>query len=303
MARIIQAVPNFSEGRRGEVVDKLLEPFRRHEDCRLLDYHADPDHNRLVVTVVGEPGAVVDALFTAITQAASLIDMNEHRGSHPRVGATDVVPLIPVEGVTMQDCVALADALARRVAEELHIPVYLYEEAAKLPHRRDLAAVRRGEFEGLKESIGEPERRPDYGPSQLHPTAGATVIGARQHLVAYNVYLRTSDVGVARRIARAVRASGGGFVNVKAIGLPVEGDMVQVSMNLTDFQRTPIYRAFDFVRREAEQQGVQVAKSEIVGLVPQTALIDAARYYLRLRDFSPDEQVLERRLLEHLGDD
>ncbi len=296
MMRIIEAVPNFSEGRRGEVVERILDAFRGRKDCQLLDHHADADHNRLVVTVVGEPEDVVEACFTAAGVAADLIDMDRHTGSHPRIGATDVIPLLPVQGVNMKECVEMAQALGERLATELGIPIYLYEEAAQRPERRSLEVIRRGEYERLKEEISLLHRQPDFGPNQMHPKAGATVVGARQPLIAYNVYLRTTDVSVAKDIARAVRGSSGGFVNVKAIGLDVEGDSVQVSMNLTDFRRTPVHRVFEFIKREAMHRGVVVSRSEIVGLLPQAALISAARYYLRLTDFAPSEQILERRL-------
>jgi len=292
--RLIEAVPNFSEGRNQETVEKILEVFRAVDGCHLLDAHADGDHNRLVVTVVGEPGPVTEACLAAGKRAAELIDMDEHTGSHPRIGATDVVPLVPVRDVTMKECVALAEELGERFADELGIPVYLYEKAARKPGRRKLENIRRGEYETLKEEIDQPERRPDFGPAEM-PSAGATVVGARQPLVAYNIYLNTEDVGVANVIARAVRGSSGGFANVKAIGLEVD-EGVQVSMNLTNFRSTPIHRVFEFVRREAEQRGVTVESSEIVGLLPEEALIAAARYYLRLAGFDPDEQILEYRI-------
>ncbi len=295
--QLIEAVPNFSEGRNEDIVEEILDVFRGTDGCHLLDAHRDADHNRLVVTVVGEPDPVVKACFSAGRRAAELIDMDEHSGSHPRIGATDVVPLIPVRDVTMKECVQMAEELAERFAEELGIPVYLYEEAARRPGRRRLESIRRGEYETLKEEINRPEREPDYGPTEL-PRAGATVIGARQPLVAYNIYLRTEDADIAKDIARAVRGSSGGFTNVKAIGLEVDGDRVQVSMNLTNFRSTPIHRAFEFVRREAEQRGVLVESSEIVGLLPQEALISTARYYLRLDDFDPSDQILEYRLAD-----
>ncbi len=294
--KLIEAVPNFSEGRRSEVIERIMDVFYAQDDCTVLDYHADADHNRLVVTVLGEPESVCEACFSAAGQAAELIDMREHQGSHPRIGATDVVPLIPIEDVSMKDCVKMAEELGARIADELEIPVYLYEEAARKPHRRRLENIRRGEYEGLVEAISEPERRPDFGPDEVHPSAGATVVGARQALIAYNVYLRTDDLSVARQIARDVRESSGGLVNVKAIGLEVEGEGVQVSMNLTDFRKTPIHRVYEFIKREARHCGVGVYRSEIVGLVPREALLAAARYYLNLDGFAPDEQVLERRL-------
>lgn len=294
--QIIQAVPNFSEGRNGEVIDRIVREFDR-EGCQLLDHSADGDHNRLVVTVVGEPDGVVEACFAAARKAAELINMDEHSGSHPRIGATDVIPLIPIRDVTMKECVEMARSLGERLAEELGIPIYLYEEAAERPGRRNLANIRRGEYEGLKEKISEPARRPDFGPTRM-PSAGATVVGARHPLIAYNVYLNTDDVNVASDIAKVIRGSSGGFVNVKAIGLEVEGGAVQVSMNLTNFRRTAVHRVFEFIKREAEHRGVTVDRSEVVGVIPQAALVDAARYYLRLTQFVPAEQILEYRLSE-----
>ena len=295
---LIQAVPNFSEGRCKETVEEILSVFRLQSDCKTLDQHADGDHNRLVVTVLGDPESLAEACFAATKKASELIDMEEHTGSHPRIGAADVVPLIPIEGVSMRDCVQMAEDLGQRIAEELNIPVYLYEEAAKKPSRQKLENIRRGEYEGLKEEIGSDERAPDFGPLQMHPRAGATVVGARQALIAYNVYLRTDDLSIARQIARDVRASNGGFVNVKAIGLEVQGEGVQVSMNLTDYRKTPIHRVYEFIKREAAHRGVGVEKSEIVGLIPQAALQAVAEYYLNLDDFSRKEQILEARLQE-----
>ncbi|MBN1956060.1 MAG: glutamate formimidoyltransferase [Anaerolineae bacterium] len=293
MEQIVECVPNFSEGRRAEVVAAIVKAMQAVLAVQLLDVQSDADHNRTVITVVGPPDGVAEAAFQGIAQAAQLIDMERHRGEHPRLGAADVVPFIPVRGVTMDECVALARRLGRRVGEELGIPVYFYEAAATRPDRVNLADVRRGEYEGLKGEIaGNPDRAPDFGPARLGP-AGATVIGARPFLVAYNAYLDTDDVQVAQRIARAVRHASGGLRYVKALGLLVEGQ-AQVSMNLTDFARTPIYRAVEMIRREAARYGVQVIRTELVGLVPQQALLDAAAWYLQL-DLDP-QQVLENRL-------
>jgi len=292
--RIVECVPNFSEGRRKEVIDQIVEAMAAVPGVRVLDVHSDADHNRSVVTMVGEPGAVEEAAFRGIAKAAQLIDMDEHRGQHPRMGATDVVPFVPVRGVTMAECVEMARRLGERVGRELGIPVYLYGEAATRPERRDLAAVRRGEYEGLKAEIEvNPDRVPDFGP-RLLGKAGATAIGARPPLIAFNVYLGTDDVGIAKAIARAVRHSSGGLRYVKALGLLVEG-RAQVSMNLTDYRRTPIHRVMEMIRREAARYGVAVVSSEIVGLVPNEALVDAARFYLQLDGFSSD-QILENRL-------
>jgi len=294
--RLVECVPNFSEGRNRETIEAIVGCLRDRRGAYVLDVDSDPDHNRTVVSVVGEPPAVGEAVLRAAGEATRLIDMERHRGAHPRVGATDVVPFVPLLGVTMEDCVELARQVGRSIAEELQVPVYLYAEAATREDRRKLEDVRRGQYEGLKAEITEPHRRPDFGPAKLHPTAGATVVGARKPLVAFNVYLGTGDVGVARRVASAVRESSGGLVNVKAIGLR-SGEHVQVSMNLVDFERTPVNRAFELVRIEAARYGADVVGSEIVGLVPVAALTSAAEYYLRLRDFDED-QLLERRLLK-----
>jgi glutamate formiminotransferase/formiminotetrahydrofolate cyclodeaminase len=295
---IVECVPNFSEGRRPEVIHQIVEATQAIPGVQVLDVQSDADHNRTVVTMVGPPEAVEEGAFASIARAAQLINMDEHQGEHPRIGATDVVPFIPVRGVTMEDCVQLARRLGRRVGEELGIPVYLYEAAATRPERVNLADVRRGEYEGLKEEIEtDPDRAPDFGPARLG-RAGATVIGARRFLIAFNVYLNTDDVEIAKRIARAVRHSSGGLRFVKALGLLVEG-RAQVSMNLTDFARTPIYQVVELIRREAARYGAAVTHSELVGLVPQEALVDAAAWYLQL-DLDP-HQVLENRLREEAG--
>lgn len=265
---------------------------------QVLDYSSDPNHNRSVLTFIGEPAPVKEAAFRAIARAADLINMEEHRGEHPRIGATDVVPFVPVLGVTMADCVALARELGAEVAEKLHIPVYLYEEAATRPDRRNLADIRRGEYEGLKKEIHLPERRPDFGDPVMHPTAGATVIGAREFLIAFNINLGTPDVSIAKKIARAVRASSGGLMYVKALGIKLEDrNLAQVSMNLTNFKKTPMHVVFNLVKSEAERYGVPIVGSEIVGLVPLDALLAAAEHYLRIENFGR-KQVLETRVWE-----
>ncbi len=294
--RIVECVPNFSEGRRPEVVREIADAVRNVSGVRLLDQSSDVNHNRTVLTFVGEPMAVKDAAFKAISRAAELIDMEKHEGEHPRIGATDVVPFVPVSGVTIDDCVELAKALGQEVADRLHIPVYLYEEAATCEDRRNLANIRRGEYEGLKKEISLPERHPDFGRPVMHPTAGATVIGARNYLVAYNINLGTSDISIAKKIARRVRASSGGLMYVKALGIMLEDrNVAQVSMNLTNFQKTPIHVVFNLVKAEAERYGVSIIGSEIIGLIPMDALLDAAEHYLRLEDF-PRKQVLEARI-------
>ncbi|MCR4403375.1 MAG: glutamate formimidoyltransferase [Firmicutes bacterium] len=296
--QIVECVPNFSEGRRPEVVREIAAAVESVPGVQLLDFSSDPSHNRSVLTFIGEPALVKEAAFRAIGKAAELINMEEHRGEHPRIGATDVVPFVPVSGVTMADCVALARELGAEVAEKLHIPVYLYEEAATRPDRRNLADIRRGEYEGLKKEIHLPERRPDFGDPVMHPTAGATVIGAREFLIAFNINLGTPDVSIAKRIARVVRASSGGLMYVKALGIRLEDrNLAQVSMNLTNFKKTPMHVVFNLVRSEAERYGVPIVGSEIVGLVPLDALLAAAEHYLRLESFGR-KQVLEARVWE-----
>lgn len=256
----------------------------------------DQDHNRSVVTFAGTRREVGEAAFLAIAKAAELIDMRLHRGKHPRMGATDVVPFIPISGVNMDDCVKLAHQVGERIAKKLDIPVYLYEEAATRPERRNLANVRRGEYEGLQEAIKEPERKPDFGPAVLNPKSGATVVGARRPLVAYNVYLNTGNLEIAQKIARAVRERNGGLTNVKAIGLYLENrKQVQVSMNLVNCDATPIHRVFELIRIEALHYGVSITDSELIGLIPLQYMLDAAAHYLRLENFS-DNQVLEKKI-------
>jgi glutamate formiminotransferase / formiminotetrahydrofolate cyclodeaminase len=300
MKPLVECVPNFSEGRRPDVIDAILTEITAVPGITLLDHHADADHNRLVVTFVGEPEPVEQAAFAAIRKAAQRIDLDHHQGAHPRLGATDVVPFVPVAGVSMDDCVAMARRLGARVGDELDIPVYLYEAAAARPDRVNLENVRRGQYEGLKAEIEtNPDRKPDFGPAKLGPS-GATVIGARPFLIAFNIYLNTGDVNIAKAIARAVRHSSGGLRCVKALGVLVEGQ-AQVTLNLTDFRQTPIARVTEFVRREAARYGASIVRTELVGLTPQAALVDAAQWYLQLDDLKPD-QILENRLVAAQGD-
>lgn len=296
---LVECIPNFSEARRPEIVAAIAQSITAVPGVHILDQHSDHDHNRTVITYVGSPAAVEEAAFQAISTASRLINLDQHTGEHPRLGATDVVPFVPIQDVTMQDCIEMARRLGKRVGDELQIPVYLYEEAAIRPERKNLEDIRRGEYELLKKEIGvKPEREPDFGPTQLTP-AGATVIGARHPLIAFNVYLTTNDVTIAQKIAKAVRNSSGGFRYVKALGLLVEG-RAQVSMNLTNFRQSPIARVVEFIRREAERYGVGIRNTELVGLVPQEALVDAAVWYTQLDMFHP-EQILERRLQEAMS--
>ena len=294
MTQLIECIPNFSEARRPEVIDQIVAAIQSVSDVKLLDRSSDLDHNRTVLTFAGSPAGVEEAAFRAIKTAAELIDLNQHTGAHPRIGATDVVPFVPLSGISMDDCVALAKRLGQRVGEELSIPVYLYEAAATRPERANLENIRKGQYEGLKTEIeSDPNRAPDFGPAKLG-TAGATVIGARNPLIASNVYLTTDDTSIAKKIAKAVRHSSGGLRHVKGLGLLVDG-RAQVSMNLTNFHETPIARAVEFIRREAQRYGVGIHHSELVGLIPQEALVDAAVWYTQLDSFSP-EQILENRL-------
>ena len=298
MSKLVECVPNFSEGRRPEVIEAIAEEVRQVANVKLLDVKADPSHNRVVVTFVGEPQAVKQAAFNCCKKAAELIDMEKHHGEHPRIGATDVIPFIPVKNVSMEECAQLADELAQEIAAKLNIPVYLYEEAAKIPGRKALPDIRKGQYEGLKTEISKPERRPDYGPSQLHPTAGATVIGARQFLIAYNINLDTSDVNIAKKIANSIREAKGGYKYVRAMGVTVQigdRDIAQVTINMVNYQGTPLFRVFETVKSEAARYGVNVLGSEIIGLTPMQALLDAAEFYLRLDGFDR-KQVLEDNL-------
>src|SRR5438093_13500165 len=293
---IIECVPNVSEGRRPAIVEGLVTAIRNVPGVRVLDYSSDPSHNRSVLTLAGEAAPLKAAILALFEKALATIDLRTHTGEHPRLGAVDVVPFVPIEGVTMAECVTLASETARAVAERFGVPVYLYEEASTNPARRNLEDIRRGEFEGLAEKMRKPEWAPDFGPPTLHPSAGATVIGARMPLIAYNINLSTDRIDVAKKIAAAVRFSSGGFRFVKAMGVTLaDRGIVQVSMNLTNYEKTPILRVFEAVKREAERYGVTVLDSEIVGLVPAAALIGTAQAALQLADFR-ETQVLETRL-------
>lgn len=298
MARVIESVPNISEGRRPEVVAAAVAALRATPGLRVLDVQSDKDHNRSVLTLVGDEAALENGLLALFEVATRQIDLRTHEGEHPRLGAVDVVPFIPIEDASMKDCVALARKVGSAVAERYAVPIFLYEEAATAPHRRNLEDVRRGQFEGLAEKMKDPAWAPDFGPPAPHPTAGATVVGARMPLIAYNVNLGTRDVEIAKRIAKGIRHSSGGFRFVKAMGVALEErGIAQVSINMTDFKRTPLHRVFETVKSEAERYGVSVVGSEIVGLVPSEALLDAAEHFLRLEAFSPS-QVLERKIRE-----
>ena len=302
MNELVECVPNFSEGRNKSVVQAIAAEISHDRSIRLLDQEMNADHNRSVITFVGEPEAVLEAVLRGVRKATELIDMRQHRGEHPRMGATDVVPFVPVGSTPLERCVDLARRAGERIGSELQIPVYLYEAAATRPSRQNLADVRRGELEGIAATIAtDPERAPDFGPKAIHPTAGAVAVGARLPLLAFNVNLGTADVEVARKIAKAIRFQSGGLRYVKALGFELsERGIVQVSMNLVNTWGTPVHRVFALIRDEAERYGVPIVGSEVVGLVCQDALIDVAEHALRLENFSRD-QILENRLARHLG--
>lgn len=299
--KIIESVPNFSEGRRQEVVERIVDQAKHTKGVWVLDWSMDASHNRSVVTLVGEPKGVFEALFKMTKTASELIDLRNHKGEHPRMGATDVVPLVPVLNTDMQECIDLSKQLGKRIADELEIPVYLYEKSATSPERESLSNIRKGEFEGFFEKIKDPRWAPDFGPTKVHPTAGVMAVGAREFLIAYNVNLNTTNLSIAKKIAKAVRHSSGGFRYVKAIGVELsDKGMVQVSMNMTNYNKSPLFRVFEVVKREAARYGVSVVSSEIVGMVPMQALLNVARYYLQLDDFTV-ERIVEKGVLEILA--
>ena len=290
---IMECVPNFSEGRDLAKVEKIVDAFRGKEGVRLLDYSSDKDHNRTVVTVIGEIEPLGDAVVEAIGIAAQLIDLTHHQGEHPRMGAADVVPFIPIKNCTVQEADALAKRVGKEVAERFQIPSFLYEKSATAPHRENLAAIRKGQFEGMFEKMKQPEWKPDFGPDAPHPTAGVFAVGARMPLVAFNVNLDTPNLQIAKDIAARVRHSSGGYAFIKALGVMLEErHIAQVSMNLTDYTHTAVYRAYEAVKMEARRYGVNVVGTEIIGMVPMAALIDCAEYYLQVENFSM-KQVLE----------
>jgi glutamate formiminotransferase/formiminotetrahydrofolate cyclodeaminase len=302
MRRIVECVPNFSEGRDVSKIAAIIAAMREVPGVAILDRESDADHNRMVVTLAGEPNAVAEAALRGVGKAQELIDLTQHRGAHPRIGATDVIPFIPIEGVEIEDCVALAKRVGHEIWDRYQIPVYFYEAAAQRPDRTNLENIRKGQFEGLRDDIqSNPDRAPDVGEPHLHPTAGATVVGARKFLIAYNVNLDTPDLKIANKIARAIRFSTGGLRYVKSMGVELKSrGLAQVSINLTDFEQTPMHRVFEMVRREAERHGARIVGSEIVGLVPKKALEMAADFFLQLEGFKP-EMVFENRLAAALS--
>ena len=294
MPALVECVPNFSEGRDKSKIDAILEAMKM-DGVYLLDREMDADHNRCVITLVGDPVDIAEAAIRGVGRAAELIDLTKHTGAHPRLGAADVVPFIPIEGVTLEDCVAIARRVGKEIWKRYQVPVYLYEAAAQTPERQNLENVRRGQFEGIREEVKtNPARKPDFGDAALHPAAGATIVGARKFLVAYNVYLNTPDVEIAKKVAKSIRFSNGGLRFVKGMGVGVRG-LAQVSMNLTDTDQSPIARVFEYVRREAARYGVMPLSSEIVGLIPKKALEDAAEWFLQVENFD-SSLILENRL-------
>ena len=296
MKQIIECVPNYSEGRDKAKMEKILDCFRGKDGVKLLDYSNDINHNRMVVTIVGEYEPLKNAIVQSVGKAIELIDLNKHEGQHPRMGAVDVIPFIPIRNVTMEECIALSKEVGEEISEKYDLPVFLYEKSASAPHRENLASIRKGEFEGMAEKIHEPEWYPDFGPAERHSTAGTVAVGARMPLVAYNINLNTNRLEIATAISKKIRHINGGFRFVKAMGVDLaDRGIVQVSINMTDYSRTALYRVFETVKFEAKRWGVTIAGSEIVGLVPMAAIVDTAEYYLGLENFSID-QVLESKL-------
>lgn len=298
MAKIIECIPNFSEGRDQAVIEALVAEAKSVPGVMLLDYSSDASHNRSVFTLVGDPEGIQEAAFRLCKLASEKIDMTKHSGEHPRMGATDVIPFVPVKDATAAECVEISKKVAERIWNELKIPSFLYEDSAATPNRQNLARVRKGQFEGMPEKLLEEEWAPDFGERKIHPTAGITAIGARMPLVAFNVNLNTSDINIANAIAKTIRASSGGYKYCKAIGVMLEErNIAQVSMNMVNYEGTPLYRAFEAIRAEAKRWGVSIIGSEVIGLTPAKALIDAAEYYLQIEEFDYKKQVLENHLL------
>ncbi|MCH5351593.1 MAG: glutamate formimidoyltransferase [Clostridiales bacterium] len=298
MAKLVECVPNISEGRNTEIIEAVVDKVREVKGVVLLDYSSDPSHNRTVITFLGSPDGVAEAAVSLAKKAAELIDLNKHTGEHPRMGAVDVIPFIPVKDVSMAECVELSKVVAGRIYQEAKIPVFLYEESATAPHRVNLASIRKGQFEGMAKKVKENEWEPDFGGRKIHPTAGVVAVGARMPLVAFNINLSTSDVEIANKIAKIIRKSSGGLDCVKALGVMLEErNVAQVSINMTNFHKTPLYRVLELTKAEAARYGVHVIGTEIIGLTPMQALIDSAEYYLQIEDFDFTKQVLENHIL------
>lgn len=297
MAKLVECIPNVSEGRRTEVIESIVGVIKEVPGVVLLDYSSDASHNRSVITMVGDPDSVGEAAFRLAKAARDNIDLNHHTGEHPRMGAIDVIPFVPIKEMSVAECVELSKKVGERIYNELLIPVFLYEESATAPHRKNLAAIRKGQFEGMAEKVKQDKWHPDYGNDEIHPTAGVVAVGARAPLVAFNINLGTSDITVADKIAKIIRESSGGLKYVKALGVMLEDrNIAQVSINMCNYEKTPLYRVFELVRAEAARYGVNIIGSEIIGLTPMGALIDTAEYYLKIENFSR-AQVLENRLM------
>ncbi|BBJ28398.1 glutamate formimidoyltransferase [Athalassotoga saccharophila] len=302
MKKLIESVPNFSEGRREEVVKEIVKMAEETDNVWVFDWSMDKDHNRSVITIVGDPEGVSEAIFKMSKKAVELIDLRHHTGEHPRMGSVDVIPFIPIRGSTMEECIEISKKVGKRIGEELKVPVYLYEKSATTPLRENLADIRKGEFEGFFEKIKLPEWAPDFGPSEVHPTAGVVAVGAREYLIAFNVNLGTKDLKIAENIAKAVRNSSGGYRFVKAIGVDLkEKGIVQVSMNMTNYKKSPLHRVFETIRIEAERYGVPIVGSEIIGMIPMDAIIQTYKFYLRIDDLSSDK-VIENKLLDKISE-
>lgn len=298
MAQIIESIPNISEGRNQEVIEAVVDQIRTTPGCTLLNYSSDPNHNRTVITYIGDAKGVEEASVKLAKKAVELIDLTKHTGEHPRMGAVDVMPFVPIKDATNEECIELSKVVGKRIAEEADLPVFLYEMSAQKAARKNLATVRKGQFEGMAEKVKDPEWEPDFGGARIHPTGGVVAVGARPPLVAYNLNLNTSDVEIAKAIAKIIREKDGGLANVKAMGFMLEDrNIAQVSINMTDYRVTPLYRVTEMVKMEAARYGVQVIGSEVIGLCPMKALIDSAEYYLQIENFDFDGQVLENYIL------
>ena len=298
MAQIIESIPNISEGRNQEVIEACVDQIRTTAGCTLLNYSSDPNHNRIVITYIGDAKGVEEASVKLAKKAVELIDLTRHTGEHPRMGCVDVMPFVPIKDATNEECIELSKTVGRRIAEEADLPVFLYEMSAQKPARKNLATIRKGQFEGMSEKVKDPEWEPDFGGARIHPTGGVVAVGARPPLVAYNLNLNTSDVQIAKNIAKIIREKDGGLANVKAMGFMLENrNIAQVSINMTDYRVTPLYRVTELVKAEAKRYGVKVIGSEVIGLCPMKALIDSAEYYLQIEDFDFEGQVLENYII------
>ena len=298
MAQIIESIPNISEGRNQEVIEAVVDQIRTTPGCTLLNYSSDPNHNRTVITYIGDAKGVEEASVKLAKKAVELIDLNKHTGEHPRMGAVDVMPFVPVKDATNEECIELSKVVGKRIAEEAYLPVFLYEMSATKPAIKNLATIRKGQFEGMAEKVKDPEWEPDFGGARINPTGGVVAVGARPPLVAYNLNLDTSDVQIAKNIAKIIREKDGGLDCVKAMGFMLEDrNIAQVSINMTDYRVTPLYRVTELVKAEARRYGVRVTGTEVIGLCPMKALIDSAEYYLQIEDFDFDAQVLENYIL------